>query len=81
MKSMYIKHITYSSLASMGPHLYDSWNITKQKKIEKIMQCPYTKYPPLWYGSVFFPKNMKLLCIHIKQMHFFIMKLHPKTLN
>jgi hypothetical protein len=25
------------------------------KRIEKIMQCPSMKSPPLWYGSGFFP--------------------------
>jgi len=35
-------------------HVCGSWNITKQKKIEKIMQCPFVKSPPLWYGSGFF---------------------------
>ncbi len=29
---------------AMGPHVYDSRNITKQKKIEKIMQCPFIKF-------------------------------------
>jgi hypothetical protein len=36
------------------PHVYGSWNITKQKKIEKIMQCPFVKSLCLWYGSGFF---------------------------
>jgi hypothetical protein len=37
------KYIFYSFLTAIGPHVYDSWNITKQKKIEKIMQCPFIK--------------------------------------
>jgi hypothetical protein len=37
IKSMYKKYITYDFLAAIGPHVYDSWNTTKQKKIEKIM--------------------------------------------
>jgi len=49
---------------AIGPHVYDSWNITKKNKIEKIMQYPSIKSPTLWYGSGFFPKNMILLCIH-----------------
>jgi hypothetical protein len=50
---MYIKYITYSFLTAIRPHVYDSWNITKQKKIEKIMQFPFIKSPLLWYGSGF----------------------------
>jgi hypothetical protein len=42
---------------AIGPHIYGSWNITKQKKIEKIMQCPFIKSLPLWYGSGFFPEK------------------------
>jgi hypothetical protein len=38
---------------TIGPHVYDSWNFIKQEKIEKIMQCPSIKSPPLWYGSGF----------------------------
>jgi hypothetical protein len=41
---------------AIGPHDYDWWNITKYMKIEKIMQCPSIKSPPLWYGSHFFFK-------------------------
>ncbi len=51
---MYIQYITYNFSTAIGPHVCDSWNITKQKKIEKIMQCPLIKSPPLWYGSDFF---------------------------
>jgi hypothetical protein len=40
---------------AIGPHVCGSWNITKQKKIEKLMQCPSIKSPPLWYGSDFYP--------------------------
>jgi len=40
IKSMYTEYITYNFLAAIGFHVYDSSNITKQKKIEKIMQCP-----------------------------------------
>jgi hypothetical protein len=31
---------------AIKPHVYSSWNITKQKKIEKIMQCPFIKSFP-----------------------------------
>jgi hypothetical protein len=34
---MYIEYITYSFSTSIGLHVYDSWNIIKQKKIEKKM--------------------------------------------
>jgi len=61
---MYIEYITYSFSIAIGPHVYDSWNITKQKKIEKIMQCPSIKSPLLQYGSGSPPKNRILLCIH-----------------
>jgi hypothetical protein len=42
---------------AIRPHVCGSWNITKQKKIEKIMKCPFIKSPPLWYGSGCFPIN------------------------
>jgi hypothetical protein len=57
IKSMYIEYITYSFSTAIGPHVCDSWNITKQKEIEKVMQCPFIKSPPLWYGSGFFLKG------------------------
>jgi hypothetical protein len=44
---MYIEYIIYNFLASKKFHVYDSWNITKQKKIEKIMQCQSIKSPPI----------------------------------
>jgi hypothetical protein len=40
---------------AIGLHVCDSWNITKQNRIEKIIQCPFIKSPPLQYGSGFFP--------------------------
>jgi hypothetical protein len=33
----------------IGPHVYDSRNITKKKEIEKIIQCPYIKSPTFSY--------------------------------
>jgi hypothetical protein len=63
IKSMYTQYITYSFSTTIGSHVYDSWNITKQKKIEKIMECSSIKSPPLWYGCGFFLKKI-LLCIH-----------------
>jgi hypothetical protein len=51
---MYVEYITYNFSKTIRPHVYDSWNITKQKKIEKIMQCPSIKSPPFWYVNDFF---------------------------
>jgi hypothetical protein len=42
---------------AIGPNVCDSWNITKQKEIEKLMQCPFIKSHLLWYGSGFFLKG------------------------
>jgi hypothetical protein len=54
-----------------GPHFCGSWNITKQKKVEKLMQCPSIKFPPLWYGSDFFFIHIKkLLLKNAKITHF-----------
>jgi hypothetical protein len=55
IKLMYIQYITYSFLTTTRLHVCGSWNITKQNKIEKIMEFPFIKSPPLWYGSGFFP--------------------------
>jgi hypothetical protein len=38
---------------AIGSHVCGSWNNTKKNKIEKVMQCPFIKSPPLWYGSEF----------------------------
>ncbi len=59
---------------TIKPHVCASWNITKQKKTEKIMQFPSIKYFLLWYGNGFFPKEKILLCIYyskMKKTHFF----------
>jgi hypothetical protein len=56
---------------AISPHVYDSWNIIKQKKIEKVMQCPCIKSPTLWYGSGLFFK--------IKYYYAFITKQMPKN--
>jgi hypothetical protein len=47
---MYTKYITYSFSMPIGPHVYDSWNITKNIYIWKIMQCQSIK-SPISYGS------------------------------
>jgi hypothetical protein len=49
-------------------HVYDSWNITQKRKIEKIMQCPFIKSLPLWYGSGFFLKLKYYYAFITKQM-------------
>jgi len=41
---------------AIGPFVCDSRNITKQKEIEKIMQCPSIK-SPFWYDSGFLLKG------------------------
>jgi hypothetical protein len=56
MKSMYTQYITNIFSMATRPHVCDLWNITKQKEIGKIMQCPSIKFPSLWYGSGFFLK-------------------------
>jgi hypothetical protein len=58
----------------MGLYVCDSWKITKQKEIEKMMQCPFIKASPLWYGSGFFWKEdiiMHSLLKKEKKTHFF----------
>jgi len=50
---MYTQYITYSFSTTIGFHVCDSWNITKQKEIEKKMHCPFINSPSLWYGSGF----------------------------
>jgi len=80
---MYTKYITYNFSMAIGPHVCDSWNITKQKEIEKIMQCPSIKSPPLWYGNDFLLKGRYIMHSLLKnaKKHIFWMKFHPKVLN
>ncbi len=68
IKSMYTEYIIYNFLVAIGLHVYDSSNNTKQKKIEKILQCPSIKSPLLRYGSGFFFKNTYYYTFLIKQM-------------
>jgi hypothetical protein len=35
IKLIYIQYIINSFSITIGPHVYDSWHITKQKKIKK----------------------------------------------
>jgi len=48
---------------AIGFHVCDSWNITKQKKIEKIMQYPSIKSPFFWYGIGFFNENFNAFIV------------------
>jgi hypothetical protein len=80
---MYTEYITYNFSIAIGPHVCDSWNITKWKKIEKIMQCPSIKSPPLRYGSVFFLKGKYYYAFITKNAnkHIFLIEFHPRILN
>ncbi len=73
----------YNFSMAIGPHVYDSWNITKQKEIEKIMQSSFIKSHYFLYGSDFFMKRRYYCAFTIKnaKIHCFWMKFHPKTLN
>ncbi len=53
IKLMYIRDIAYNFSMAIRLHVCSSWNITKQKKIEKLM--PFIKSLRLWYGGGFFP--------------------------
>jgi len=69
---MYIEYIIYNFSTTIRPHICDSWNITP-KTIEKIMQCPSMKSPPLCYGSEIIPKKniiMHSLLNKCKKTHF-----------
>jgi hypothetical protein len=69
-------------MIAIGPHVYDSWNITKQKKIEKLMQWPSIKSPLLWYGSSFFLKGRYYYAFITKtntKKYIFEMEFHPKV--
>jgi hypothetical protein len=54
---MYIEYIIYNFLTTIGPHVFDSWNIIKEKEIEKLMQWPSIKSPPFLYRTGFKKKN------------------------
>jgi hypothetical protein len=51
------KYITYSFSMTIGPHVCDSWNITKQREIKKITQCPFIKSLLFYTLMVFFLKG------------------------
>ncbi len=79
---MYTYYITYSFLMAIRHHVCDPWNMTKQKEIEKIMQCPFIKSPFLWYGISFFLKgkyNYAFIIFKMKKKTHFLMEFHPKT--
>jgi hypothetical protein len=79
---MYIEYITYSFSTLIRPHVYDSWNVTKQKKIKKLMQCPSIKSTPFLYGSGFVFKIRYYYAFIIKQCkHIFWIEFHKKNLS
>jgi hypothetical protein len=43
---------------AIGLYACTSQNITKQKNIEKIMQCPFIKFLSFLYGSDVFLKRI-----------------------
>jgi len=57
LKMVYVQNVLIIFSTTIGPHIYGSWNITKHMKIEKLMQCPSIKSPPVWYCNVFFLKR------------------------
>jgi hypothetical protein len=61
-------------------HVYGSWNITKQNKIEEIMQCPFIKFPTIWYGNDFFLKRNIIMhwILNKCKKPYFWMEFHPK---
>jgi hypothetical protein len=65
---MYIEYIIYSFSTAIRPHVYDSWNDTKQKKFKKIMQCPFIKSPSFLYDRGFFFKLRYYYAFITKQM-------------
>jgi len=65
---MYIEYITYKFSTTIRPHVCGSWNITKQNKIEKMIQRPFIKSPRLWYGSGFFLKRRYYYAFIAEQM-------------
>jgi hypothetical protein len=65
---MYIEYITYNFSTAIRFHVYDSWNITKQKEIEKIIQCPFINSFFFWYGNGFFLKGKYYYAFSFKKM-------------
>jgi hypothetical protein len=55
IKLIYIQYVIYYFSIAIGPHVCGSWNNTIYLFILKLMQCPFIKSPPLWYGSGFLP--------------------------
>jgi hypothetical protein len=65
---MYTQYITSNFSIAIGLHVCDSWNIIKQKEIEKTMQCPSIKSPFLLYGNGFCFKRRYYYAFNIKKM-------------
>jgi len=65
---------------AIRPHVCGSWNITKQKKIEKIMQYPSIKSPTIWYGGGLFLKRDIIMhsLLNKCRKHIFWMEFYPK---
>jgi hypothetical protein len=56
--------------------------LPNKKKFEKILQCPFMKFPSLWYGSNFFLKiryYYAFILEHMEKKHIFWMKFYSKT--
>jgi hypothetical protein len=71
-KLMYIKYIIDKILMAIGPHVFYSWNITKQTKTEKMIQCSFVKSPPFSYGNFFsFKNNNNAFIIKMQKKHIF----------
>jgi len=67
IKLMYLEYIIYSFSTTIGPNVCGAWNITKQMKIQKLIQCPSIKSPSLWYGNGFLKRKYYYAFI-VKQM-------------
>jgi hypothetical protein len=39
--NVHIQYVTYNSSMAIGPHVCDSWHITKQKKTKKNVMYSY----------------------------------------
>jgi hypothetical protein len=69
---------------AIGRHVCDSWNITKQKKFEIILQCPFMKSPFLWYGNIFFLKRRyyyAFILEHMEKKTHFLNEISSKNSN
>ncbi len=81
IKLMYIQYITYSFSTTIGPHVCGSWNITEQKKIEKIMQCSSINSFLLCFGRGFFLEHNYYYAFIVKKWknHTFLNEISSKN--